>query len=344
MSSSTLTENQTARYTVSAGGGEFHQREPKGLEYISIEDHVGMIGMCELTFSVGDGHADWGAMEVGSDVEVKVGGDSRPVFVGSITGLRHAYQKGKNTLTVVAMDPLHKLAATRETLTYLEQKDSDIASTVIGRAGASAGTIDATDRTWDYVIQRNESDLKFLRRLAARNEYLLMANAGKVDFKKPQYSGRAAELPKDKVISLDYSFSPRDVPKQITTYGWDYNAKQMVMGTATSGDIQTIGGGANAVDGALFGGDAVISDIWVDSQDSAKKLASSQLNRDARNFLRGRATIQGDGAVHAGGLVKFVGHPDGFNPTGFVVSSRHRIYVRGGFTTEVVFSSNTYPE
>lgn len=341
--SNTLTENQTARYTVSAGGGEFTQDDPKGLQYIAVEDHVDMIGVCELTFEVGDDNAQWGSMEVGSDIEVKVGGDSRPLFKGSISGLRHAYQKGKNTLTVLAMDPLMKLQGTRETLTYLEQKHSDIASTVISRAGASPGVIDATSRVFPYVLQRNESDYKFLRRLAAENGYLLMANEGKIDFKKPQYSG-GTEIPKDQVISMDYSMSPRDVPSQITAIGWDYNAKQKVEGTATSGDVNPIGGGANAVDGTLFPGDAVISDIWVDDQDSAKELAASQLNRDARNFLKGRATIQGNGAMHAGGMIKFAGHPTGFNAEGYVLSSRHRVYVRGGFTTELVFNSNTYPQ
>ena len=208
-----ITDNETARFTVSAGGGEFDQREPMGLEYIGIEDHVKMIGMCEITFSVGDENASWSSMEVGSDVEIKLGGDTRPVFVGSISGLRHAYQKGKNTLTVMAMDPLMKLSSTRTTKVYEEMKHSDIASEVISRAGATPGTIDATDKVHPYTLQRNESDLRFLRRLAAENHMILMANEGKVDFKKPQTSGGATEIGKDKVISMDYSFSPRDVPK-----------------------------------------------------------------------------------------------------------------------------------
>ena len=59
--------------------------------------------------------------------------------------------------------------------------------------------------------------------------------------------------------------------------------------------------------------------------------------------MRGRATVQGDGSLHAGGKIKFSGHPEGFNAEGFIVSSRHKIYVRGGFTSELVFCSNTYP-
>ncbi len=338
-----ITENQAPRYTVTTAAGEFMHSKPMGLEFITVEDHVKMIGQCEVTFRVGDDAARWKALEVGSDVEVKVGGDGRKLFVGAITGLRHAYQKGKNTLTVVAMDPLTKLASTRVTQIYEDMKHSDIASQVISRAGATPGTIDATSKVYPYVLQRNESDLRFLRRLAALNGYIVMANEGKIDFKKPQYAGGGTSIAKDHVISMDYSMTPREVPKQITAIGWDYVKKEPVVGTASQGDVQNIGGGASAVDGKLFGGDASISDIWVDSQDEAKQIAASQLNHDARNFLRGRATVQGNGALHAGGMIKFEGQPDGFNAEGFVISSRHKIYVRGGFTTELVFCSNTYP-
>ncbi len=339
----TINENQAARYTISAGGQEFTQKEPKGLEFVAIEDHVDMIGVCEITFNAGDGNANWSAMTAGADVEVCAGGSDRPIFVGTISGVRHAYQKGKNTLTVIAMDPLMKMQGTRETLVYEEQKHSDIASTVIGRSGCTVGVVDATSRVFEYVFQRNESDYAFVRRLAAENGYILMANEGKIDFKKPQFGG-STEIPKDKVISMDYAFSPRDVPNQVTAIGWDYKAKEKVEGTAGQGDVTAIGGGASAVSGTLFPGDATISDVWVDSQDSAKDLAKAQLNRDARNFLKGRASVQGDANFHAGQMIKFAGHPDGFNAEGFVLSSRHKIYVRGGFTSELIFSSNTSPQ
>lgn len=339
---SQMTENETPRYTVTTPAGECSQSDPKGLQFMAIEDHVDMIGMCELTFEIGDENASWGSMEVGGDVEVKVGGDNRPIFVGTITGARHAFQKGKNTLTVICMDPLHKLAATRETETYLEQKDSDVASTVIARAGAAVGTVDATSRVHPYIIQRNESDYTFLRRLAARNDYLLMANAGKIDFKKPQFSGGGTEIPKDKLISMDYSMNPRDVPSQVTAMGWDYATKSPIVGTASQGDINAIGGGSSPA-GQLFTGDAVVSDVWVDDQDAAKEMAAAQLNREARNFLRGRAVVQGDGSLHGGGMIKFAGHADGHNVEAFVISSRHKVYVRGGFTSELVFCSNTMP-
>ena len=339
-----INENQMVRYTVNCAGNEVSQANPLGLEYICVEDHVDMIGQCELTFAVDRG-TDWGSLEEGADIEVALGGDTRKVFVGKIAGLRHSYQKGRNTVQVSAMDPMVTLAASRKVVTFEEMTDSDVASKVISDAGLTPGTVDATTRVYPYTIQRNESDFNFLRRLASRNGYILMANEGKIDFKKPQYSGGSTSIGKDKVISMDYSMSPKDIPQEITTYGWDYVKKEPIIGTASAGDITTIGGGANIVSASnTYQGSSQISDVWVDSQDSAKEMAAAELNRMARNFLKGRATIQGDGSLHAGKMIKFDGHAQGFNPEGFINSSRHRIYVRGGFTSELVFCSNTKPQ
>ncbi len=340
-----ITENQTARFKVNVAGTEIQQEDAKGLEYLCVEDHVDMIGICELTFSSDDG-IDWSSMTVGADVEVQLGGSDRKLFKGTITGFRHAYQKGKDSLTVLAMDHLLQLASSRNTKVFSEMKDSEVASSVLGAAGrgVATGTVDATTRKYDHIFQRNESDFNFLRRLAARNGYVLMANEGKIDFKKPQTGGSGTKIPKSDLISMDYSYSPREVPEKITAYGWDYVTKKRIEGTAGSGDISVIGGGTNVVSEAnIFSGTSYLSDILVTDQGSAKLLAEGEINRLARNFLRGRASVQGNADLFAGGMIQFEGHRTGYNAAGFLLSTRHRIYARGGFTTELVYCSNTFP-
>lgn len=337
-------ENQTARYTITVAGKQISQAEPKGLESVSIEDHIDMIGVCELTFAGGLGF-EWGSVKVGDDVEMNFGGDTFKVFKGHVTGLRHSYQSGRDTLTVLAMDPLCKLVASRKVKYFEDKTDSDIAREVIEDSGAEAGQIDSTQEKRPYTLQRNESNLEFVRRLAARNGMLVRANEGKVDFVKAQFNNSAVEIKKEKLISLDYTFSPRALPPNTTVHGWDYVKKEKVEGTASSGDIEVIGSGTNSTqDAPIWQGDNHISDVWIDSQDSAKNVAVAELNRMARNFLRGRAILQGDGALHVGVNVKFVEHRQGYNPEAFVLSSRHRIFIGSGHTTEIVFCSNTYPD
>ena len=263
----------------------------------------------------------------------------------SVTGIRHSYVKSKDSVTILAMDPCCKLAASQHTRVFEEMKDSDAVSQVLSEAGLQPGNIEATQETRKYILQRNESDFSFLRRLAARNGFLLQANDGKIDFAKAQYSAGPVEFKKADLISLDYSFSDRGLPKKVTAYGWDYMAKEKIEGSAEAGDIDTIGGGDNAVEktGQVYQGEAFISDVFVDNQQMANELAKSQLNRMARGFLRGRAVVEGSAAVTAGSKVKFLGTKKNFQPEGYVISARTRVYVGSGATTEIVFVGNTHP-
>lgn len=337
--------NQTPQYAILIAGQEITQADPKGLESMSIEDHVEMIGICELTFS-GDLGLQWSSVKMGDELEVSVGDSAYKVFKGVVTGLRHGFQQGRDTLTVMAMDPLCKLAASRQvSAKFDDMTDSDVAKKVIEACGAPVGQIDATREVRKYQIQRNESGLQIVRRLAARNGYIVRANEGRIDFVKGQSSDPPIEVLKRQLISLDYTFSPRSLPSKVTVYGWDPNTKQRVEGTATASDVEPVGGGTVSVsESPIWQGEAAyISDVEVTTQEGAKDIAVAELNRIAMGFLKGRAIVQGNGAMHIGVKVKFAEHQAGFNPEVLVQSSRHRVFAGSGFTSEIVFCSNTYP-
>lgn len=334
--------NQTARYTINVAGKEVSQAEPLGLESISCEDSQDMIGSCELTFAGGRG-MQWSSVQMDSEIEMNFGGDTFKVFKGMVTGMRHAYQNGRDTLTVMALDPLCKLQASRKTKTFDKMKDSDIFQQIVSEAGLEVGQIDTTEEEHPYTFMRNESILEFVRRLAARNGMLVRAMEGKIDFVKPQ-AGGGQTLQKNQLISLDYTMTPRALPKELKVVSWDYLKKEKVEGTASSGDIQTIGGGSNAVaDAPTWVGGHYMADLWTGSQSMAKTMAAAELNRMSRNFLKGRAIVQGNGKLHVGAAVTFADHRSGFNPQVMINSSRHRVFTGSGHTTEIQFVSNTKP-
>ena len=330
-------------FEITLSGQELTQKESKGLKQLMVEDHVDMIGIAQLSFDAGE--LTWGDLNIGDDVEVKVSGGDRKLFVGVITGFRHSKNVGGEMLTVQAMDPLCKLGSSRHTQVFEETADSDVVNTILGDAGLEVGTVDSTDGTHAYIFQRNESDLAFLRRLAGRNGYRLQANEGKIDFIKVQYSDDPIELATGDLVSMDYQFSDQRIPSQLTVYGWDYVAKEKVEGTATSSDIDTIGSGDNAVEqtGQIWQDESWVSDVHVSSQDAAKAMAVGELNRLARGFLRGRIAVPGNAQIFAGVKIKVTGQRGGFNPEGFVISSRHIVEPSTGARTEFQFCGNTYP-
>lgn len=336
--------NVTPKFKVIVAGQEVQQGETEGLVYLSIEDHVDMIGVAQVSFNIGG--MKWSGFKHGDEIEVQIGKSSRKMFQGVITSLRHSWAKGNETITVVAMDPLIKMGASRVTQVYNDQKDSDVVSAVISRAGCKPGTIDTTQGTHKYIFQRNESDYNFIKRLAARNGFLVKANEGKIDFVKSQFSASPVEIDQEFLMSLDYSMEPMNIPPEITVIGWDYLTKKKVEATAKAGDVANIGGGQSAVsnNGQIWSQPSYVSDVLVSSQDGAKDMAVSELNRLARRFLRGRAVIQGNSDVHAGGKITFKGMTTGFNPEVYVVSARHVVEPTRGFSTEINYCGNTLPK
>lgn len=331
----------TFAFVLKVSGNEIKQAQPAGLDYLSIEDHCDMIGVAEFTIEAGQG-TPLEQIELGEDVEISVAHGS-VVFKGHVVELRHALRQGRNTLTVVAMDPLCKLAASRKVATWRDVPDSEVAQQVISSHGVSAGTIDSTRRKHAFTMQRNESSLHFLRRLAARNGFLLMARDGKIDFCAPQFSDPPYELDISQVVSFDYSISAYTIPKEVSVIGWDYMRKEIVQASVADSSVTPIGSGIPLAGRGhtVLWDKSVVSDLLVTDQDSATLLATAEMNRMSRNFLRGRAVVDGNPKFRAGTRVRFVGFEEGFGPDAFIVSSRHRVGPGSSYVTEFAFSSNT---
>ena len=224
----------TAAFKVSCGSlGESTQQDPKGLDQIVVRTHLDQIGVAELTYH---GHnIDPSGLVPGGEVTVEIGGNAIKNFSGQITSVTHTLNKGKESIVVTAMDPLIKLANSNATKVWGgapddKFKDSDLASEVISAGGCTSGTVDNTSGERPYILQRAESNLSFLKRLAARNGYLVYAEDGKVHFKKPQFSDSPKEISGGDVIRVDITRSDVGIPNKVKVFGWDYMQKKGVKG------------------------------------------------------------------------------------------------------------------
>jgi phage protein D len=235
-----------------------------------------------------------------------------------------------------------KLQASRRTRTFDAQKDADIARLVLG---ALAGRIDDTDVVRPRVLQRNESDLDFVRRLAARSDRLLVAREGRLDFVRPAYAARPILLDARSIEDLDAEITPLQVPPSLTVIGWDAASAQRVEGTASGADLQVIGDGRRATEAAadLWAEGSALCDVHLDAQSTARQLAVAELNRLARTLVRGTATVVGRADLRAGSRAKLAATRPGFDLDVLVVGSRHLLEAGRGYTVELRFCSNTMP-
>ncbi len=337
-------QRSTTSYKVTLGGQTFTQPENDGVESIVVEDHVDMVEMLTLRVSGVEGAPSWQA-EIGQTVEVKMGSGDRVLFKGEVTALEPAWTvDGVTAITIRAMDNAHRLARGRKTRTFNQKKDSDIASTVGAESKLSVNA-DPTSETHDYVLQRNESNLTFLKRLAARNNFQVTVDEGTLYFKKASLSTTPKKITMGSNLrSLRMNFNSQDQVTKVIVRGWDIRKKEEIVGTASSGDIEAIGGGSAGakLSESKFGEQiAYITDVPVSSQSMANDVAKAELNRLARQFARGTCIVDGDDGLFAGAIVEFEGLNMPHNGKYYIVSTRHVITAQSGYTTEITFCGNT---
>src|SRR5262245_17408905 len=129
-------------------------------------------------------HSTGKIFKVGSSLKIELGyvGATKVVFNGEITGIKGAFpRRGPGTFTVIGMDKFHRLRRNRRVIAYLQQKDSDIASTVAGKAGLSCEA-DATTLQFDHIMQVNQTDADFLLERAKLYGYEVFVEESKLKF------------------------------------------------------------------------------------------------------------------------------------------------------------------
>lgn len=341
---SASTANTAPSYLITIGSTRYTQPENDGVESLVVEDHVDMVEMLVLRISGTEGAPAWTA-EVGQSVEVKMGAGERVLFKGEVTALEPSWSaQGVTSLTIRAMDNAHRLARGRKTRTFNQKKDSDIAASVGAESKLSVNA-DPTSETHDYVLQRNESNLAFLKRLAARNNFQVTVDEGTLHFKKASFSTTPKKVKVgDNLRSLRMNVNSQDQATKVVVRGWDIRQKKEIVGTASAGDIDLIGGGQSgaALSESKFGEQiAYITDVPVSSQAMANEVAKAEINRLARQFVRGTCVVDGDDEIFAGAIIEFEGLNSGYNGKWYVVSTRHSITPQAGYTTEIAFCGNT---
>ncbi len=341
---SASSHRSSTSYQVVLGGQTFTQPENDGVESIVVEDHVDMVESLSLRLAGSEGTPKFEA-EIGQAVEVKMGEGGRQLFKGEVIAIEPSWSvDGMVTMTIRALDHAHRLARGRKTRFFNQKKDSDVASSVGSECGLSVSA-DPTTETHDYILQRNESNLAFLKRLAARNNFQVTVDEGTLYFKKASFSTSPTKITMGSNLrSLRMNFNSQDQATKVVVRGWDIRTKKEIVGTATHSDVETIGGGSvgASVSNSKFGEQiAYITDVPVGSQAMANDLAKAEMNRLARQFARGSCVIDGNDQLYAGALVEFEGLQVPHNGKYYIISTRHVITAQTGYTTEMTFCGNT---
>ena len=330
-------------FEVQIGSATFNHNQSNGLLTVIMEDHVDMASVCSITVSTAENQKTQ-SYKIGDKVSIKIQ-KSEELFSGELIAIDHSFQgKGTSSIILKCLDHSHRLARGRQTRFWTDMKDSDVVSEV-GAESQLGVEVDPTTETHKYILQRNESNLGFLKRLAARNDCQLRVEPGKLLFKKADAGGYGYTLNTNTgLISLNMSYNSSDMVQNVVVRSWDVMTKKEIVGKASASDIQAIGSGQGGSQAAGVFGDqtAYITDVPVKTQEMADELAKAEMERIARRFGRGKAVIVGDGSLRAGSTLTISDLGEGVNGAHYVISSRHIIRPQVGYQTEVTFCSNTF--
>src|SRR5262245_16369509 len=277
---------------------------------------------------------------IGNAVEIKLGyGDQiDPLMKGEVVSIELSYRA--STLPEVAVrgfDRLHRLSRGRKSKTFIDQKDSDIASQIASSAGLTA---DAEDSgvSLKHVYQHNQTDLDFLLQRAGRIGYEVAVDDTTLKFRKRANGSSAAVTLSQGEGLLDFRarLSSAGQVTDVFVRGWSTQDKKEVIGHAGASDAASMGGqatGPSAVQSSFGTTERLIADEAIETQAEADQIAKAHLEDAALNYVTGEAVCQGRTDVRPGLVVELKNLGTRFSGSYYVTGVAHRYTKRDGYMT-----------
>jgi uncharacterized protein len=340
-------------FKVLVGGSDLPVETALDILEVRVSDYVEGAGMFTITFNNWNSSTqefkwiDKGLLGEGAKVEIKIGyvDQVRSMMKGEITALEPEYPGTEApTLKVHGYDLLHRFRRGRNTRSFTNMKDSQIAEQVASNLQLLSQAED-TQITHEYILQSNQTDIDFLLERARRINYEVTVKDKTLQFRK-------AANNKGKIVSLDFgltlkSFYPRlSTMRQVSeviVQGWDFKTKEAIVGRARQGDeISTMNGsklGVAISESAFAKTRTFVVDKPVFSEGEAAQIAKGKFNELAVDFIVGEGTAIGNTDIRAGEVVEFKGLGQRFSGLYYITSSTHAVD-RKGYTTKFTVARN----
>lgn len=276
---------------------------------------------------------------IGNAVEIRFGyvGAMTSIMAGEITALEPDFgTEARPSLTVRGYDRRHRLQRGRKTRTFVQQKDSDIATQIAGEAGLQAES-ENTGMVHDYVLQNNCTDLELLQERASQIGYEVVVEDSTLFF-------RAAGNAKSDTLQLSLGQGLSEFSSRLSTMGqvgavtvrgWDPKNKRLIETTADHLDSRMGGqrSGAELVK-AAFGAAALVEvGRSVTNAAEAEQIARGLFNRIALELIVGEGACSGSAELRAGKVIGLRGLGKRFSGSYYVTRAIHRYTGDRGYET-----------
>ncbi|MBC8054183.1 MAG: type VI secretion system tip protein VgrG [Sphingobacteriaceae bacterium] len=343
MASETIASGNIATFAVMVGGSAV----PDELSVLSvhIEKRVNRIPVARIVIL--DGEPNTGTFPAsssatfvpGAEVSIEAGYDSNNtvIFKGIITNQRIRIDSLVGSiLEVECRDTAIKMIVGRKSLTYSNQKDSDIISSIIGTYSGLTSSVTATGTQWPEQVQYYVTDWDYILALAENNGLIVTAINGAVTVAAPDASTTSVLTVTygDDLLEFNADLNAVSQLANVTTSTWDYTTQAVTTGQATP----NVTGPGNLSTQTLSG---VVGLSAYQLQTSAPlqtadltNWSKAQIIKSEYSKIQGEAKFQGTSLVDPAKYMTFAGLGDRFNGD-YLISGVVHDLSDGNWITEV---------
>ena len=271
---------------------------------------------------------------IGDKIEIAFGlAQQKTVFSGEVTAIEERYGDGVPQIVLLAEDALHRLARHRISRPFVQQSPNSIVQTLASDAGLQADA-KLSDTPGDYN-QLNESDLHFLRRLAARYGVTPRVSASTLTCRKREALPAPVTLDAgDTLKRLRVIADVTRQPLQAAVSGQDLTAGTPI--TATGSALMVSASGPTAASllrGLGWDGDEIFVGPAPATQAEATDYANAAFDGQGRRFLHGDLVCCGNPDVMVGAAVSLTGVSPRLTGVYAVVACAHLFDESAGYQT-----------
>lgn len=285
---------------------------------------------------------------MGNEVEIHMGyvNNLQKIMVGEITALEPEFCVSEfPTVVVRGYDRRHRLMRGRQTKTFIQMKDSEIASQLAIEARLTP-KVEDTKVKLEYVLEHNQTHLEFLQERAQRIGYEVVVEEKTLFFRPHQNTDSPVlTLDIDKTDLMEFYPRLTTLPEvgQVNVRGWNPKEKAEIVGQAKAGDEgTTMGGSKTGPTVANVFGSSINTSVKqpVFSQAEADQIAIGYLKDMALEYITGEGTCVGRTDLRAGEVIKLQGIGQRFSGNYYVTSTTHTCLPRQGYRTRFTVRRN----
>ena len=267
--------------------------------------------------------------EPGKKIEIKAGyrGQEETIFKGIVIKHGIKIRKSSSVLVIECKDEAVKMTVACKSKYFKELTDSEIMEDLISPYGIE-NDVEATDAQHEEVVQYNTTDWDFMLCRVEANALLCIANDGKLNIKKPDFSSEPALTIQygATVHDLDAEIDARFQFKAVKAEAWNSTDQTLIDIEAEDPEVPDAGNLSSDKLADVIGEDNfTLQHGGKLTEQELQQWANAKMLKHKLAKVRGRVTTDGTGMVIPGQMILVNGIGERFEGKLFVTGVRHQI-------------------